>query len=85
MAFALADGSTDHTLYPSKTAAVHHQSNEYLYCYIPLRSCVTGMPPKDAQTMLDYHRYLYDNGFPLVDPQSGPILPLAKGTDFGAL
>lgn len=85
MAFNLSDGSTDHVLYPSKTAAVQHQPNEYRCCYIALRGCVAGMPVKDAQIMLDYHRFLYDNGFPLVDPSSGPILPLAKGTGFGTL
>lgn len=79
MAFALADGSTDHTLYPTKAAAIAHQSNEFLYCYLSLRRCPGGLQPKDAQIWLDLHRHVYDHGGRLADPDSPDmIMPQAR-------
>jgi hypothetical protein len=81
MAFALADGQTDHTVYPSKSAAVDHQSNEFLYMYVCLRSCPSGMPERDAQLFLDVHREAYDNGMRLSEPESPSlIMPIARGS-----
>jgi len=79
MAFKLEDGSTDHTIYPSKTAAIEHQSNEHYCFYLALRGCPAGMPERDAQVMLEYQRYCYDQGLPLIDPQSSLIFPVSRG------
>lgn len=80
MAFTLADGQTDHTIYPSKSAAISHQSNEFLYLYICLRGCVSGMPAKDAQLFLDMNRDAYDHNMRLSDPEAPDLIPpLARG------
>lgn len=78
MAFALADGSTDHAIYPSKQAAIDHQSNEFRYCYLNLAQCLGGMPVKDAQLWLDLHRQAYDNGLRLTDPNQSLIMPQGR-------
>lgn len=77
IAVALADGSVDYNLYPSKAAAVAHQSNEFLYAYLCLRNSPGGMSPKDAQIWLDLHRYMYDNGYRLTGERT-VIMPQAR-------
>jgi hypothetical protein len=77
MAFALADGSTDHVIYPSKTAAIEHMSNEFLYAYLNTRKCIGGMPVKDAQLWLDLHRHIYDQGGQMTNPRD-MIMPIAR-------
>jgi len=79
MAFALADGSTDGVLYPTKADAVSHQSNEYRYCYFSFRSAMAGANPKDCQLFLDVHRHTYEQGGRLTAPED-LIMPQAKGT-----
>jgi len=80
MAFALADGSTDHVVYPSKSDAIAHMSDEFRYCYVHLRACVKGMPEKDAELWLQLHREAYDAGLRLADPQAPQLIfPLARG------
>lgn len=66
MAFKLADGSTDHAVYPSKKDAVRHVSNEFHYCFIQLHP--GGMSPCEAHIMLTFYRKAYDSGFRLADP-----------------
>jgi hypothetical protein len=77
LAFALSDGSTDHTIYPSKTDAIAHMSNEFLYAYLNLRKCIGGMPVKDAQLWLDLHRHIYDQGGRMTNPRD-IIMPIAR-------
>jgi hypothetical protein len=77
MAFALADGSTDHVIYPSKSAAIQHMSNEFLYAYLNMRKCIGGMPVKDAQLWLDLHRHIYDAGGQMTNPAE-LIMPVAR-------
>lgn len=79
MAFALADGSTDHTLYPSKRDAIAHQSNEFLYAYLCLKNFPGGIKEKDAQLILNLHRYAYDQGQRFAD-RDGPslIMPIDR-------
>jgi len=81
MAFALAEGATDHVIYPSKAEAIAHQSNEFLFMYVCLRGCAAGMSEKDAQLYLEVHRDAYDNGMRLAEPEAPSlIMPIAKGT-----
>ena len=80
MAFSLADGTTDHTVYPSKQDAINHMIDEFRYCYVHLRACPTGMPEKDAQLWLELHREAYDAGLRLTDPKQMLIFPLARGS-----
>ena len=77
MAFALADGSTDHVIYPSKTAAIQHMSNEFLYAYLNMRKCLGGMPVRDAQLWLDLHRHIYDAGGQMTNP-ADLIMPIGR-------
>lgn len=79
IAVALADGSTNYTLYPSRQDAINHQANEFHFTYLCLRNCLGGMSAKDAQLWLDVHREAYDHGLRLSDPDSPDmILPQAK-------
>lgn len=78
MAFALADGNTDHVVYPTKQAAIDHQSNEFLYAYLCLQNVLGGIPVKDAQIWLDLHRHVYDSGGRLTDPDTSLIMPLGR-------
>lgn len=79
MAFALEDGSTDHTVYPSKAEAVRHQSNEFLYCYLCLARCLGSIPVKDAQIFLDMNRHLRRHGGRIADPdEKSVIMPIGR-------
>ncbi len=66
VAIRLSDGGTDGILYDRKAQAVRHQLHEYqcAYVYIP----PDGMNPRAAEVFLRFHRYLYDSGFRLADP-----------------
>lgn len=80
MAFALADGDTDGTVYPSKSDAIRHQRNEFLYMYIAFRNLLGGASPKDCQLLLDFHRHAYDNNMRMAEPEAPQlIMPLARG------
>jgi hypothetical protein len=68
MAFALADGNTDHVVYPSKQAAIDHQPDEFRDAYLHLGKIIGGMPLKDCQLWLDIHRHAYDNRMRLTNP-----------------
>lgn len=78
MAFALADGQTDHVIYPSKAAAIAHQHDEFRYAYLNLAQCLGAMPLKDAQIWLDVHRQAYDGGLRLTDPNTSIIMPQGR-------
>lgn len=79
MAFALADGSTDHTLYPSKNLAISHQAHEQLYAYVCLKNFPGGLKAKDAQLILNLHRYAYDQGQRFYDRDSPSlIMPVGR-------
>lgn len=78
MAFALADGNTDHIIYPSKQAAIDHQSDEFRYAYLYLGKIIGGMPLRDCQLWLDIHRHAYDAGMRLVNP-ADLIVPVERG------
>jgi hypothetical protein len=81
MAFALADGNTDHVLYPSKNTAIDHQhGREQLYAFICLKNFPGGVKPKDAQLMLNLHRYAYDQGGRFSDRDS-PSLIMPQGRE----
>lgn len=82
MTFTLADGQTDHVIYPSKQAAIDHMSNEFRFAYVCLANCLGAMSVKDAQIWLDFHRHVYDNGGRLTDPGSSYILPLGREQRF---
>lgn len=81
IAFRLADGSYDRTIYDSKREAVRHQSDEFLCGYIKLN--LIPMTHCEAEVVLAMHRKLYDNGFRMPDPDrkdggKQPIMPVVQ-------
>ncbi len=75
MAFALADGGTDHALYPSKNTAIDHQhGREQDYAYVCLKNFPGGLKAKDAQIILNLHRYAYDHGMRFYDRDSPSLI-----------
>ncbi len=80
MAFALADGDTDGVIYPSKSEAIRHQRNEFLYMYVAFRNMFGGCKPLDMQLYLDMHRHAYEQGGRLHEPEAPQLIrPLARG------
>lgn len=68
VAFALADGSSDHVLYDSKRDAVIHQHhNEQTMMFLQVRP--QSLPVCDAEQLLNMHRRMYDAGVRLTDPE----------------
>lgn len=66
IAVALADGSSDHTLYDSKRDAIRHQHhNEDYYAYVQIGPW--SMSTGDAATYLATTRRMYDAGLRLAD------------------
>jgi hypothetical protein len=74
VAVRLEDGSVDFNVYPSKSVAIRHQSNETLFAYLCLRNCMGGYSPKDAAIWLQLHRYMYDQGTRLFDPDERSVI-----------
>ena len=73
----LADGSTDHTIYDSRSDAVRHQlSPEYAtYITIPPDGMTTGQ----ADRVLDFWRQCHNQGWRAVDPRDDiPSMPLTR-------
>lgn len=67
LAFALADGSSDHQVYDSKRDAVrhqHHNETRYMFVQVVPRT----MWDCDAEALLNVHRRMYNSGVRLVDP-----------------
>lgn len=56
IAVRLSDGNWDGNLYDTRKAAVTHNSDPKLWAYLATRSAVTGMSPKEAHTVLTFHR-----------------------------
>jgi hypothetical protein len=78
-AAALADGTTDNILYPSKSAAIIHQHhNEMYYTYIQITPA--NMSICSAEAMLTVARKLYDAGFRITDPDDMRREPIKRIT-----
>lgn len=75
MAFSLADGSTDHTIYDSRTDALTHQRHESLCWYEQIRP--KGYSADECALTLMYARAMHDAGHlrPAADTPA-PILPV---------
>ena len=74
VAVRLQDGQVEFNLYPSKKEAVRHQSNEKLFAFLCLRNCPVGLEPKDAAIWLELHRYMYETGTGLTDPDERVLI-----------
>lgn len=75
VAIRLADGGSDGTLYDTRADAVRHQSDERLCTYVMVPP--TGMTPREADAVLRFTRFAYDNGYRITSPEDPePIMPL---------
>lgn len=71
MAFRLADGTGDGTLYDTKRDAIRHcGNNEKYYFFYCFRNAPGGSNPRDMQIWINMHRHAYDNGGHLTDPDA---------------
>lgn len=76
-AAALADGTSDGHLYPSKSSAILHQHhNEMYYTYIQITPA--NMSVCAAEAMLTVARKLYDKGFRITDPEDMRREPIKR-------
>lgn len=76
-AISLADGSSDHTAYDSRSEAVRHQSSPE-YCTFVLIP-PGGMQIREADAVLHFWREVYNAGFRAVDPRDDiPSMPLTR-------
>jgi hypothetical protein len=83
MAFRLDDGSSNGTLFASKADALRFTDGKY-HAYFCFRQAMGGVTPLDCQLFLDVHRYIYDNGGHLTDPdirQARDIIISTSGYD----
>lgn len=79
MAFTLADGTTDHVIYPTRAEAIRHQSDEFKCAYFCLGGALGGAKPLDCQLWLNMHRQAYDRGMRLEEPKAPQlIVPTAQ-------
>jgi len=77
VAVRLADGTSDGVLYDTRADAISHQLHESLCAYYQIPP--TGISPREAEAMLRYSRFAYDNGYRLPDPETPePIMPLRR-------
>jgi len=77
VAIRLSDGGSDHVLYDSRADAVRSQSDSRLCTYVMIPP--TGMTPREAEPVLKFTRFAYDNGYRITDPADGmPVMPNQK-------
>lgn len=70
MAFSIADGRSDGTMYDSKRDAVKHQQREQDAYYVCFKSLMGGASQKDCAIMIKFARDAAKAGLRFVDPDS---------------
>ncbi|MGB7281241.1 MAG: hypothetical protein WBE13_03175 [Candidatus Acidiferrum sp.] len=76
VAIRLSDGGSDGVTYPTRTAAVTHQSALKPCAYILVPP--TGMEAREAEVFLGFHRKAHDAGFRVTHPDDPQIIsPIA--------
>lgn len=83
LAIRLSDGGYDGSLYDHRADAVRHQLHESLCAYLLVPP--TGMPPRDAEAFLRFHRQAYDAGHRLTDPEQPAYIPALTNRDRAAI
>lgn len=74
-AIKLADGSTDHCVYDSRSDAIMHQLSPEYWTYVLVPP--DGMTAREADVLLLFWRQVYDAGYRAVDPRDDiPSMPL---------
>jgi len=81
MAFRLADGDSDGTLYDSRADAVSHQLHEKLCAYFFMRNALGGVNARDCQLYLNLHRHVYDNGGDMAEPAAPSLILSTRSHD----
>lgn len=75
MAFRLADGGSDGTLYDTRADAIRHQSDEKLCAYFCLKSAMGGTNARDCQLFLNVHRHAYSvDGGHMAEPAAPQLI-----------
>jgi hypothetical protein len=72
LAVRLSDGGTDGVAYDTRREAIRHQLHETLCAYVRAYEITA----REAETVLAYHRAVYDAGYRLPDPDDEPRAPL---------
>lgn len=73
-AIRLADGTSDGVAYDTKQDAIRHQLHEELCTYVLIQP--GGMQPREADAVLRFTRWAYDNGYRIRDPDDPlPVMP----------
>jgi hypothetical protein len=83
LAIRLSDGKYDGGLYDTRADAVRHQLHESLCAYLLVPPC--GMPPRDAESYLRFHRQAYDAGYRVTDPEQPAFIPALTNRDRAAI
>jgi hypothetical protein len=79
-AFRLDDGTTDHTLYPSRSVALQHQLRPCGVFYY--RNALGGVDVRDVAIWLAMQRAAYESDrIAWVDPESPDIIVSTRGYD----
>lgn len=78
LAVKLSDGSSDGVVYDHRRDAVKHQLHESQCAYIKIHP--QGMTAEEAEGILRFFRFAYDNGFRVTDPE-GPEIILPSTTE----
>lgn len=69
LAFRIADGTSDHTLYPNRQRAVQScKGNEKFFCFMQVGPWQCSA--QDALAFLSAQRKLYDTGLRMADPDA---------------
>jgi len=86
MAFSLADGHSDGTIYDTRLDAINHQLHETQCAYVCFVNLMGGADPRDMAIYLKFQADAYRAGMRLIDPDTqngGPeLLMRTSDTDY---
>lgn len=81
IAISLEYGGSDGVLYPTREAAVNHQSDPRYWFYLSLRNAQGGIKALDAQLLINSQRSIYEAGGRMVEPEAPSLIPTISAYD----
>lgn len=81
IAISLETGGSDGVLYPSREAALAHQSDPRYWFYLSLRNAQGGIQAIDAQLLINSQRSIYEAGGRMVEPEAPSLIPTINAYD----